>query len=219
MKKTFHTFLLIFLFSTQLMASANIWQTVSIPMVCTFQIPPSMEIQKGLYKEISNTINRKMQISFDEDRVIIQQKHLNEHDKKAFQNYARIIVETDYGQAGEYGNIDTRIKASKVELQELDNIFRKEMEKSLFKINSTTAMNMKIISWTPLKIVQINGVSMIKIQYTRSVKGGPEALVNMFVIQNNDRMHRITVSYRLSEANKWKNDLDKVIYTFKFIRK
>lgn len=211
--------MLIFLLKIQLFGSISNWQTVSMPNVGTFQIPPSMEIQAGTYKEISDDIQRKIQIPFNEDRVVIQQKRLNEFNKKAFQSYTRILVETDYGQPGEYENIAIQIKASKVELQELDNIFRKEVEESFHKVNSTSTMTMKLLSWTPVSIVQINGVSMIKLRYTRSVNNAPAALVNLFVVQNNDRMHRITVSYRQVDANLWKNDLDKVIYTFKFNRK
>ena len=68
----------------------------------------------------------------------------------------------------------------------------------------------------PLKIVQINGVTMIRVRYTRSVNNKPEAMVNMYIVQNSDKMHRITISYRMSDSNLWKKDLDKVIYTFKF---
>lgn len=211
--------ILFFLFSVQLFSSTNIWQTVLIPNVGTFQIPPSMEIQAGTYKEISDNFQRKIQIPFNEDRVVIQQKRLNEYNKKAFQSYTRILVETDYGQPGEYENITTHINASPQELQALDTTFRKEMEESFSKISSTGTMTMKLLVWTPVSIVQIKGVSMIKLQYTRSVNGAPSALVNLYVVQNNDRMHRITVSYRQSDANLWKNDLDKVIYTFKFNRK
>ena len=201
------------------MSSTNIWQTVSIPNLGTFQIPPSMEIQAGTYKEASDAIQRKIQIPINDDRVVIQQKRLNEYNKKAFQSYTRILVETDYGQSGEYENITTHIDASKQELQALDTTFRKEMEESFSKISSTTPISTKLLSWTPVSIVQINGISMIKLQYTRSMNNGPSVLVNLFLVQNNDRMHRITVSYRQSDANLWKNDLDKVIYTFKFNRR
>lgn len=205
--------------SIQLFSSTNMWQMVSMPNVGTFQIPSSMEIQAGTYKEISDNFQRKIQIPFNEDRVVIQQKRLNEYNKKAFQSYTRILVETDYGQPGEYENITTHIDASPQELQELDSTFRKEVEGSFSTISSTTPMSIKLLSWTPLKIVQINGISMIKLQYTRSINDGQSALVNLFLVQNNDRMHRIAVSYRQSDANLWKNDLDKVIYTFKFNRK
>jgi len=211
--------ILLFFLKVQLFASIINWHTISMPAVGTFQIPPSMEIQAGKYKEISDGFQQKIQIPFDTGRVVAQQKRLNEYDKKAFQSYTRILVETDYGSPGDYENINTRIKASRLELQELDNTFREGIEESFSKISSTSPMTMKLLSWTPVSIVQINGVSMIKIQYTRTVNNAPAALVNIFTVQNNDRMHRITVSYRQSDANLWKNDLDKVIYTFKFNRR
>ncbi len=54
--------MLLLLLSVQLFSSTQIWQMVSIPNVGTFQIPPSMEIQAGTYKEISDDIQRKKEM-------------------------------------------------------------------------------------------------------------------------------------------------------------
>ena len=38
-------------------AQNQTWQTVSIPGICTYQIPTSVEIQKGAYKELNDTLH------------------------------------------------------------------------------------------------------------------------------------------------------------------
>lgn len=207
---------LFFLLTMQLFAITSDWHTISMPEVGTFRIPPSMEIQAGKYKEVSDEFQKKIHIPLDENNVLIQQKQLNEFNKKAFQTYARILVSTDYGEPGDYDMITTTAKTSKLEIQALDLILKKEIEKTFVQTNSSNKTHMQLLSWTPLDIIVINGISMIHAQYTRSINNGPEALVSMFIVQNNDRRHKIIISYRLSDANLWKNDLEKVIYTFNF---
>jgi hypothetical protein len=51
-------------------AEDEMWQTVSVPGICTFQIPPTMEIQKGTYKEMNDKFRGKiLGITSSPDRV------------------------------------------------------------------------------------------------------------------------------------------------------
>lgn len=210
-------FVLQILFVLPLFANEDNWQIISMSNFCTFEIPKTMELQEGRYKEINDEFTEKiLEIPIDKKHVVAQQRQLNKFHKESFKSYARVMVDTEYGKNGDYENINTQFSATKFELRELDGIYRKEAEKSFHLINSKSQMKMKLLSWMPLKIVQINGVTMIRIRYTRSINNKPEAMVNMYIVQNSDKMHRITISYRMSDSNLWKEDLDKVIYTFKF---
>lgn len=205
-----------------LYATTNNWQTISMPNICTFKIPNTMEIQAGQYKIISDKFQKQiLELPIDSTRVIAQQKGLNKYSKKSFKvkKYARIIVETDYGKIGDYNHIDTKLTATKFELRELNGIYRVEMEKVFANITAQGKMNQKLLKWYPLKIVTINGISMINVSYTRSVNNGKPVLVNIYAIENNDRYHRITISYRVENTVNYEKDLKKVIYTFKFNRR
>ena len=92
------------------------------------------------------------------------------------------------------------------------------MEKAAAFLTSK-GMKMTVTSWQPAKVVRVNGVDALRTTYTRRMNDAPPVLVNMFMIQNNDRMHRITVSYRVAETEKWARDLDKVADTFKFVKR
>lgn len=48
-----------FIFASTACAEHKDWETVSIPGVCTFQIPPTMEIQKGTFKVLSDKYLKK----------------------------------------------------------------------------------------------------------------------------------------------------------------
>ncbi len=212
-------FLVIYLISTLcLVAMENGWRIVDLPSLGTFEIPKSMEVQQGKTKILQDKFYQEIvKLPVNQNRVVIQQGGANDFKKGAFKRYSRIIVETDIGRSGEYENIYTKILLSKSELQELNSIFRKQIKNEAVKlINSNTKVKMKILSWQPVNIVNINGISMIHVNYTRSINGKPSVVVHIYTVQNNDRLHRIIISYRITEASIWKKDLDEVIYRFKF---
>lgn len=191
-----------------------------MPNICTFKIPNSMEIQSGAYKKFSDKLQKEiLELPVDPTRVIAQQKHLNKLGKKAFKSYARVMVETVYGKKGDYEKISTQLTASKFELIELNGIYRQSFEDEVRSINAKGKMTMKIVSWFPLELVEINAISMVHLRYIRTVNNGPEALVNIYIVQNDDRMHIITISYRVKNRHLYRDDLAKVIDTFQFYKR
>ena len=197
-------------------AQTDAWQTVSVPGICTFQIPSTMEIQKGNYKQGNEKFQKEiLEISISPDRVVAQPKGLNSLEPQALKRYSRVIVETARGQYGDYETLNTPLTASEEELLEINAIFKQQNLQSASQ-SEAKGMKLKFLSWQPTKIIRVNGVDALKTSYTRSMNNGPSATVNFYIIQNNDYMHRITISYRLSEANLWATDLSKVINTFKF---
>jgi len=197
-------------------AQADTWQTVSVLGICTFQIPPTMEIQKGNYKQGNEKFQKEiLEISITPDRVVAQQKGLNSFDPQALKRYSRVIVETVRGQYGDYETLDKPLTASEEELLEINAMLKQQNQQSASQ-SAAKGMKLKFLSWQPTKIIKVNGIDALKTSYTRSMNNGPPTIVNFYIIQNNDYMHRITISYRLSEESLWATDLSKVINTFKF---
>jgi hypothetical protein len=197
-------------------AQAETWQTVSIPEICTFQIPPTMEIQKGNYKQGNEKFQKEiLEIPITPDRVVVQQKGLNSFDPQALKRYSRVIVETARGQHGDYETLYTPLIAPEGELIDIDAVLKQQIQQSATQ-SAAKGMKLEILSWQPTKIVRVNGIDALKTSYSRSMNNGPPTVVNIYMIQNNDYMHRITISYRLAEKSLWATDLMKVINTFKF---
>jgi len=192
------------------------WDTVSIPGICTYQIPPTVEIQKGTYKRFSDQFQKTiLEIDISSDRVVAQPKGINDFDPVALKRYCRIIVKTKRGSKGDYSHLDEPLAISAAELGELDKELKNQMHQAAAQ-STLKGMKMTILSWQPAKVVRVNGVDALVITYTRSMNDVPSALVRMYMIQNNDAMHEITISYSESEKNLWGEDLNKVIETFKF---
>ncbi len=192
---------------------------MSIPGICTYQIPPTVEIQKGTYKKVNDQFRKTvLEIDTAPDRVVSQPKGINELNPIALKRYCRIIVETERGSRGDYAKIDEPMALSASELKELDNEFKSQMQQSAV-LSTAKGMKMTLLSWQPVKIVRVNGVVALLITYSRSMNDAPAALVHMYQIQNNDYVHKITISYRETESKLWEEDLTKVIETFKFTKR
>jgi len=197
-------------------AQDTTWETVSIPGICTFQIPPTVEIQKGTYKRIVDQFKKMvLEISESPDRVVAQPKGINDFNPTALKKYCRIIVETERGTKGDYAKLDEPLLVSEAELKELDKELKNQFEQVAAMWN-TKGVKWTILSWQPVKITRVNGVDALVITYARSINDAPSVLVRVYRIQNNDIMHSIAISYRESEKEIWADDLGKVINTFKF---
>ena len=197
-------------------AQETTWETVSIPGICTFQIPPTVEIQKGTYKRINDQFKKMvLEISESPDRVIAQPKGINDFDPVALKKYCRIIVKTERGTKGDYVKLDEPLLVSEAELKEFDEERKNQVEQETAILNAK-GIKRTILSWQPAKITRVNGVDVLVISHTRSINDAPSVLVQVYMIQNNDFMHLIAISYRESEKDIWADDLGKVINTFKF---
>jgi hypothetical protein len=222
-----YTLLALLLFSISLtlpvFSQDQTWKVVSIPKICTYQIPSTVEIQKGLYRKIAKRVvdehvKEVLEITKVPERVVAQQKGINSFNPKAFKRYCRIIVETEYGIQGEFQDIDAPLALSQEELTEINAALKQKIELISKKSQSTT-FKMKVLTWNQVKIARISGIDALQLSYTRTVNGASPVLVNTYIIQNNHAMHRITLSYRISEKQLWAKDFDKVIESFKFAKK
>lgn len=192
------------------------WETVSIPGICTFQIPSTVELQKGAYRKF-NDIFRKtvLEIETTPDFVVAQPKGINDFDPAALKRYCRVIVETARRSKGDFAKLDARMALSAAEMKEFEAEVKNQVQQGA-ELATSKGIRTTILSWRGVKITQVNGVDALLTTYTRSVNDASPVLVSEYKIQNNDCLHTITISYRESESNLWAADLGKVIGTFKF---
>ena len=150
-------------------------------------IPEEMELQEGIYKKMAEEYIKLYDFEISENRVVFQQKGLNKFNQKGFQSYARIIIET------EYGDFDKDIFMTSQELKEANTIMRN----SVYQNFKNT--NLKLISWYGTSVTSINGKSALKVSYLRQLSSNPYVIVNMYIIPNGSKKHIITLSYRQNE--------------------
>jgi hypothetical protein len=195
------------------------WTTVSLPGICEYQIPPSMELQAGIYRELATQIHTQvLQVLDTSKRIVTQQKGLNTLNIDAFSKYARVVVEykpdtDEYAQLLSNPFITDRDFISAIDA-EMKSLIIHEAARS-----TAAGLPVEITSWDGVQVVAVNGLTSLKATYSRSIKGKPPVSVRSFRIPHNDMILSVTISYRISEANLWESDLDNVINTFIFSQK
>ena len=102
--KAFLYFLLPFLFSQNPLPQRAEWEKIYVKDVGYFEMPPTMEVQSGLYKVFVDDLKETM--GYNTDHIVVQQKGLNEFGRDGFQKYGRVILETQYGNAGDFEKLD-----------------------------------------------------------------------------------------------------------------
>jgi hypothetical protein len=131
-----------------------------------------------------------------ENRIIFQ-------NKKSINSYSRVIINT---KIGEYGDFKQTIPESEIEANNLT--LKQNYENSL--PNGTV-----MLKWFKPSNVTINGFSAFKVMYIRQFSTDSPALVTLYTIQNNDRIHYLTVSYTIKDENIWKPLFTKIVNSFK----
>lgn len=176
----------------------------------TIKIPVTMELQGGVYKEMSDAFSKDMltKQGYDVpgDQVVFQQKGLNEF--KGDYTYARVMIATDHGKAGEFEKLSIKLKATPAELRLLDSTMKKGI------VDSFVGSGSKLIRWDGVSIVLAGGRSAVKTAYLRQLNDNPPVYVEMYQFQNYDRTHHLTISYRQRDEAMWKADLEKTKNSF-----
>jgi hypothetical protein len=184
------------------------WERVFISNVGYIDMPSYMEIPSGTYEQIMNTYLNRLEINAPQ--LIFQQKGLNDFNSEAFTKYGRIIVETKLGTYGEFLPLSYNISTvTSAEISQLNLNFKAKT------ISDLQSIGHQLIEWYPLRVQKINGMSCIHVSYRRQLGTKPIVLVNYYIFQNNDRVHTLTLSYRVSEAVDWKTDFDRILTGFR----
>lgn len=189
------------------------WKRIEINEVGTIDLSPKLEIQSGQYKEMKLKVKDKAQeiwgIVFEEPKLVIQPKGINDFNETSLSKYCRVIIDTEIGNSNDYQHLNEKIVISATELAELDTEFRKMVQQGFMNTP------LKLINWYPLKITVINGMPCIHISYQRQFKDQPYVMVDMYRFLNFDRIHSLTISYRISEKEYWQSTLDNTLKSFR----
>ena len=189
------------------------FENYSLSGIGSISIPNTMELQSGKYKEIHDKLEVKVAEKFKYEitgnAIVFQQKGLNELEKKSFTSYARIMLDTDIGSPGDYQKATTKIAPTSNEIKELSSDLKTQV------IDGFKGTQLKLIDWYGCSFVIINGKQCLKVSYKRQLGSNPEVHVDLYRFQNNDRMHTLTISYRVSDTETVKPIFTKVFNSFK----
>jgi hypothetical protein len=142
-------------FTTLTFSQSTDFDNYRILEVGSISIPNNMEIQSGNYKKISEIyqkeISKKFGYEVSDNRVVFQQKGVNDLDKQALATYVRVILETDIGNFGDYEKLSTKLIATPQEISDISKEYKTQMQQSF------AGTGMQLITWYGVSIVTING--------------------------------------------------------------
>ena len=193
------------------------WETYSIPNVCSFKVPPTMEVRledsfqgrftrsfrrSSFYEMLCNECD----LFFEEAQIVLQPKGLNKDPfsdeyKDANNSYGRIIFKFSYD--GFLTQEDLSAVAPS-ELTILDTLWRNETKKGLDCMGQFWEFEGSF-SWFPLRKENYSGLSALVTEYNRPGTGA-ETHVREYKFFYGGRFLRITTSYNLSQEDKYRDD-------------
>ena len=176
------------------------------------QVSEKMELQdqqyKKLIKKYVSALKRNIDYEVQGDRVVFQQRGLNKRNKDAFNDYARIIIETETVEnRGEFFNGDSA-KITKEDMAELE----KSTKEILVEAFRNTEM--KLLNWKGVNLVLLNGHPAIKISFQRQLGSNPVVNVNSYAFQRGNVLLRLTFSYREEDYKMWEPRFTKSLMSF-----
>ncbi len=188
------------------------FESYRIPGVGQISIPSCMEEQSGIYKKINAVFERQVEtamgVDIPDEKVVFQQKGLNDLSSAGFSTYARVIIETERAASGSFYRLHSRYSVSPAELAEINYEMKNQIEQLFY------GTNIRIISWYGVSFVNVNGVKAMKVSYLRQLKNQPYVLVTSYRFQNYDRIHTLTLSYRKQNEKIWKPLYARIINSF-----
>jgi len=187
------------------------WQRIFVKNTCNFDIPPTMEVQAGDYRIFAvENANSK---GYDAPQITIQQVGLNDKKASAFDKYTRVIINTNYGNAGDFEHLNFNVsEITNSDLYELNDQMKTQVEQEFI------GTELKLIKWGYTKLEVINGMSCIHANYIRQFQDKPVVNVDLYAFPNYDKLHQLTISYRVTEADFWIKDLEKLLNSFRISR-
>ena len=99
---------------------------------------------------------------------------------------------------------------SEDDIEELGAYFERETRTQLAN------RGIKIIDWYPIELLRLNGAMCLHMSYSRAGEDGETVRVNTYAFPHNDRLVRVTISYRASDASMWSEDLELALPTLEF---
>ncbi len=181
------------------------WEIINISNWGIIQLPPSMEVQSGLYKKIVDEAKKEYMV--EGERIIFQQKGLNSFGN--FDTYARVIIKTITASPGDFPKLG-ELDALASELNELNAMYKNEI------ISMCRSMNAQLIKWTDLKISSLSKYKCLYFNYTRQVNGKPSTFSEFYIFFNYSKQHSLNFEYRVADSANWQQEFEKCKSTFKF---
>lgn len=132
----------------------------------------------------------------------MQQRGLNEGADEGLDTYARIMVSCDVGSSGDYpvDGYDPELYTDD-EIVEIDSALEEALRPQM------DAAGIPIIDWYLIELGCLGSNSCLHISYSGVGDDDESTQVDLYSIPCDERIVDVTLSYRLSDAETWADNL------------
>lgn len=197
--------LIIFSFVLGFLSAHAERKSYTINDMFTISVDSKLELRdkNGLYEQ--KTKNNNLPVTSD-DVIVFQQAGLNDDNKAAYQKYARIMIQTEIGNVGDFSYYDGSCELSDSDIVNFNRLAYQEL---------APQMHMTIKPSTKGFFLD-NGNYCIMTSYQRSgVYGNVDVCIYYFF--NDNQSAKVLCSYKYSEKTYWQKVMEDVVKSFKWI--
>ena len=172
----------------------------------TILIADIMELQGGKFREFAKQYQEKTGMRVvDSNLATFQQKGVNDFTAEGRTTYARVMVQTIFNQAGEIFKTDELSTLSAKDLSDFDG------ETKAGILRDVQAANVKVLSWYGTVVSRIGTYRALHTSYLRQFGTKPSVRVDEYIFFNHDRIHKISISYRVEDKSIWEERLHRTL--------
>lgn len=180
------------------------WSVHTLYSAFTLSVPNTMEMSSpdDTYSQQLNDIGSPRH----EGIIIFQQKSLNKCPMaKADEHYCRVIVNYEKENSGEL------LHSWETEVLDADT-----RDWLLENVKGNLAYSQQLLTTPSYEWIDVGGTQAIRVKYRRSGNNGNTTACAMYYLFNYDEMALLMTAYREQESNKWQNDMENIIRTFRW---
>jgi len=190
------------------------WVRLRIEDVGSIDYPPDfLELQSQDYRDMGKGIYQLLE---DKTDFTLQQAGLNELNPSSFNEYRRVTFRTTYLNPGEeVFRVNEKDTMSQEELAEFQNELIDQQHQAYAKLKNMGLGDNKIVGSNSIEIAEVNGMFPLVHTYKRQLNDNPVVLAKAYMFQNYDRIHNLTLSYRVVDEEECRYIFDKILDSFR----
>lgn len=178
----------------------------------SLEVTDRLEVQGEMMRAQNKVLEQELGIKdIQASDVIFQQKGLNDRSPEGRETYVRIMIRTKVGTSGDFLKLNALIDLTAPERAAFDSDRRSQVDEELRKMGSGAT----VVSWDGMRIGKAGTYAALHFGYVRKLGGKPPVRVEEYIIQNSDRVHYVTMSYRIEDKSLWQPALDHALKSLK----
>lgn len=187
------------------------WVRLQFQDVGSIDYPPDfLELQSEDYRRILGEFYTAHEIQSSD--FTLQQTGFNELRPSALEEYRRVMFTTSYMAPDErVFRLNDRFTMSEWELAEIRSVLTRQLAQDWAELERMGLGSIHMVDAGSIEVREVNRMFPLVWTYVRQLDDNPEVLVRLYMFFNYDRIHHLTFSYRVQDAEQCEDVYAKIL--------